>query len=155
MSIPISLPVDNIRQALSSIAPLASWKTLALLLALINLKNLPLVWHVSILLTQPIGHQLTLIDSSPPCIPKEYPVETRRSILSQWQIHHHQWQADTSRFRVVRAEHPYASPGIRLQPPQIQQHLLLRPGHRADSARHAHLVPRCRNPQQRTRSRDH
>lgn len=88
MSIPISLPIDNIRQALSSIVPLASWKTLALLLALINLKNLPFVWHVGIYLTQPMDHKLTLIDPSSPCIPEECPVETRCSILSQWQIHH-------------------------------------------------------------------
>lgn len=123
MSIPISLPIDNIRQVLSSIVPLASWKTLALFLALINLKNLPFVWHVSILFTRWMDHKLTLIDPSSPCIPEEYSVETRRSILPEWQIHHRQWQTDTSCFRVVWAEHPHTSPGIRLQPPQIQQHL--------------------------------
>lgn len=32
---------------LAAIGSLATWKTLALILAIINLKNLPFVWHVS------------------------------------------------------------------------------------------------------------
>ena len=39
--------IDHLRQALSTILSLASWKTLALVLAIINIKNLPFVWHVS------------------------------------------------------------------------------------------------------------
>lgn len=39
---------DHVRQAVSTMLSLASWKSLALFLAFINLKNLPFVWHVSI-----------------------------------------------------------------------------------------------------------
>lgn len=44
-SLPVSVR-DNVRDVLLS-SPIVSWKTLALLLAIINLKNLPLSWHVS------------------------------------------------------------------------------------------------------------
>lgn len=44
---PSLFPIDHLRQVLSSILSLASWKTLALVLAIINIKNLPSVWHVS------------------------------------------------------------------------------------------------------------
>lgn len=45
-SLPVSVR-DNVRDVLLSMSPVASWKTLALLLALINLKNIPFSWHVS------------------------------------------------------------------------------------------------------------
>lgn len=38
---------DHVRQATSTVLSLASWKSLALVLAFVNLKNLPFVWHVS------------------------------------------------------------------------------------------------------------
>ena len=47
--LPAAFRVESIRDALSSASPVVSWKTLALLLALINLKNLPFFWHVSVL----------------------------------------------------------------------------------------------------------
>jgi hypothetical protein len=39
--------MDNMRELLAGAMSLASWKTLALLLAVLNLKSLPLIWHVS------------------------------------------------------------------------------------------------------------
>ncbi|KAI9923581.1 hypothetical protein ASPWEDRAFT_40472 [Aspergillus wentii DTO 134E9] len=47
MSIP--LRVDNIHELLSSLSMLVSWKTLALFLTIINIKNLPLFWHFRVL----------------------------------------------------------------------------------------------------------
>ena len=48
--LPVALRVDNMRDFLSAaVSSAVSWKTLALLLALINLKNLPFFWHVSLL----------------------------------------------------------------------------------------------------------
>lgn len=44
-----ALHIENMRDLLSVVSSLASWRTLALILAFINLKNLPFVWHVSIL----------------------------------------------------------------------------------------------------------
>ena len=46
-NIPLSFSLDHLRHALSSMPSLMSWKALALVLAVINLKNLPFVWHVS------------------------------------------------------------------------------------------------------------
>lgn len=45
-SLPVSLR-DKLRDVLLAASPLASWKALALLLAIVNLKNLPFFWHVS------------------------------------------------------------------------------------------------------------
>ena len=39
---------DHVRQAVSTVLSLASWKSLALILAFVNIKNLPFVWHVSV-----------------------------------------------------------------------------------------------------------
>jgi hypothetical protein len=39
---------DSMRGLASSAASLASWRTLALILAIINLKNLPFAWHVRV-----------------------------------------------------------------------------------------------------------
>ncbi|KAJ5682329.1 hypothetical protein N7462_005494 [Penicillium macrosclerotiorum] len=47
--IPAALRVDSVRDLLSTVASLASWKMLALVLAFINLKNLPFVWHFRLL----------------------------------------------------------------------------------------------------------
>ncbi|EAW07612.1 acyl-CoA thioesterase [Aspergillus clavatus NRRL 1] len=44
-----SLPLDSMRGLLSGISSLVSWKTMALILVIINLKNMPLFWHVRIL----------------------------------------------------------------------------------------------------------
>lgn len=41
--------MENTREILAGVMSLASWKNLALLLAVINLKSLPFVWHVSVL----------------------------------------------------------------------------------------------------------
>ncbi|KAJ5082588.1 hypothetical protein N7532_011631 [Penicillium argentinense] len=49
MSIPAALRVESMRDLLSAAGPLASWRTLALILAFINLKSLPFVWHFRIL----------------------------------------------------------------------------------------------------------
>lgn len=46
-NIPLSFSLDHLRHAVSSMPSLMSWKALALVLAVINLKNLPFVWHVS------------------------------------------------------------------------------------------------------------
>lgn len=46
-NIPLSFSLDHLRHALPSMPSLMSWKALALVLAVINLKNLPFVWHVS------------------------------------------------------------------------------------------------------------
>lgn len=48
MGLPLSLRVDTIHDLLPGVSSIMTWKTLALVLAVINLKNLPLVWHVSI-----------------------------------------------------------------------------------------------------------
>lgn len=40
--------MENTREILAGAMSLASWKNLALLLAVINLKNLPFTWHVSV-----------------------------------------------------------------------------------------------------------
>ncbi|OJJ49846.1 hypothetical protein ASPZODRAFT_22561 [Penicilliopsis zonata CBS 506.65] len=45
----ISLRIESLRETLSLLSPLASWKVLVLLLAITNLKNLPLAWHVRLL----------------------------------------------------------------------------------------------------------
>ncbi|KAJ6120589.1 hypothetical protein N7523_004869 [Penicillium sp. IBT 18751x] len=41
--------IENMRNLLAFVASLASWKTLALLLALFNMKNLPFFWHFRLL----------------------------------------------------------------------------------------------------------
>lgn len=43
-----TLIIETMRDLASAATSLASWRTLALILALINLKNLPLAWHVSL-----------------------------------------------------------------------------------------------------------
>lgn len=43
--IPEALQSENMRSAAAS---LVSWRTLALILAIINLKNLPFAWHVRV-----------------------------------------------------------------------------------------------------------
>lgn len=43
-----ALSMENMRNLLAAVASFASWRTLALVLALINMKNLPFFWHVSI-----------------------------------------------------------------------------------------------------------
>ena len=43
-----TLIIDTMRDLALAAKSLASWRTLALILALINLKNLPLAWHVSL-----------------------------------------------------------------------------------------------------------
>lgn len=48
LAISAALRVENMRDLLSAMGSLASWRTLALILAFINLKNLPFVWHVCI-----------------------------------------------------------------------------------------------------------
>lgn len=48
MGLSVSLRADTIRDLLLGVSSIMTWKTLALVLAVINLKNLPLVWHVSI-----------------------------------------------------------------------------------------------------------
>ncbi|KAJ5091661.1 hypothetical protein NUU61_006531 [Penicillium alfredii] len=48
-AIPTFLRIENVRELGSTAASLASWKSLALLLAVINLKNLPFVWHIRLL----------------------------------------------------------------------------------------------------------
>ncbi|CAI7647893.1 unnamed protein product [Penicillium pancosmium] len=47
--IPPALRVESMRDLLSAMGSLASWRTLALILAFINLKNLPFVWHFRLL----------------------------------------------------------------------------------------------------------
>jgi hypothetical protein len=42
-----TLQAGSLRELLSALGSLATWKTLALILAVINLKNLPFIWHVS------------------------------------------------------------------------------------------------------------
>jgi hypothetical protein len=42
-----TLQAGGLRDLLSVVGSLATWKTLALILAIINLKSLPFVWHVS------------------------------------------------------------------------------------------------------------
>lgn len=45
--IPISsFGIESIRDLVQWMPPLASWKTLALVLALLNIKSLPFSWHV-------------------------------------------------------------------------------------------------------------
>lgn len=39
--------MDKMHELLAGAMSLASWKTLALVLAVLNLKSLPLIWHVS------------------------------------------------------------------------------------------------------------
>ncbi|KAI9041977.1 acyl-CoA thioesterase [Aspergillus affinis] len=39
----------SVQELLSNLPPVLSWKTLALVLAVINIKNLPFVWHIRIL----------------------------------------------------------------------------------------------------------
>lgn len=41
--------MDNVREILGGAMSLVSWKTLALLLAVLNLKSVPLGWHVSVI----------------------------------------------------------------------------------------------------------
>ncbi|KAJ5204439.1 uncharacterized protein N7498_005318 [Penicillium cinerascens] len=48
-SIQGALSIESMRNLLAVAASLASWRTLALLLALINLKSLPFVWHFRLL----------------------------------------------------------------------------------------------------------
>lgn len=48
-AIPAALRIESMRDLLSVAASLASWRTLALILAFINLKNLPFVWHFRLL----------------------------------------------------------------------------------------------------------
>lgn len=45
MSFP-TVGIDSVRDIVDSLLPLVSWKTLALVLALVNIKNLPFTWHV-------------------------------------------------------------------------------------------------------------
>lgn len=40
--------MENTREILAGVMSLASWKNLALLLAVINLKSVPFAWHVSV-----------------------------------------------------------------------------------------------------------
>lgn len=47
-SLPVALRFDSMRDVLAYVSSMMSWKTLAVLLALINLKNVPFFWHVSI-----------------------------------------------------------------------------------------------------------
>ncbi|KAL1862402.1 hypothetical protein Plec18167_005793 [Paecilomyces lecythidis] len=47
MSFPIG--ADSVRDIVNSVLSLVSWKTLALVLALVNIKNLPFTWHVRLL----------------------------------------------------------------------------------------------------------
>lgn len=46
MSFPIG--IDSVRDIVNSVLSLVSWKTLALVLALVNIKNLPFTWHVGL-----------------------------------------------------------------------------------------------------------
>ncbi|KAJ5574938.1 hypothetical protein N7450_008837 [Penicillium hetheringtonii] len=48
-AVPPALRIESMRDLLSLAASLASWRTLALILAFINLKNLPFVWHFRLL----------------------------------------------------------------------------------------------------------
>ncbi|KAJ9227047.1 hypothetical protein DTO027B5_8152 [Paecilomyces variotii] len=48
MSFP-TVGIDSVRDIVDSLLPLVSWKTLALVLALVNIKNLPFTWHVRLL----------------------------------------------------------------------------------------------------------
>lgn len=45
LDIMAALSIENARALLTA---LVSWRTLALLLAILNLKNLPFAWHVSL-----------------------------------------------------------------------------------------------------------
>jgi hypothetical protein len=47
MTLTDSLRMETLRELLSAASSVLSWKGLAILLAIINLKNLPFVWHVS------------------------------------------------------------------------------------------------------------
>ncbi|KAA8651886.1 hypothetical protein EYZ11_009909 [Aspergillus tanneri] len=71
MGFPGSVRLDSIYELLSSLLPVFSWKTLALVLALINLKNLPFVWHLRIL-----HHLVSNIRWKPeyPHFPKGHPI---------------------------------------------------------------------------------
>lgn len=40
--------MENTREILAGVMSLVSWKNLALVLAVINLKSLPFSWHVSV-----------------------------------------------------------------------------------------------------------
>ncbi|GLI73903.1 hypothetical protein PoHVEF18_002135 [Penicillium ochrochloron] len=44
-----TLQAGSLRELLSALGSLATWKTLALILAVVNLKNLPFIWHVRLL----------------------------------------------------------------------------------------------------------
>ncbi|RMJ23455.1 hypothetical protein PHISP_05681 [Aspergillus sp. HF37] len=69
-SLPVSVR-DNVRDVLLSMPQVVSWKTLALLLAIINLKNLPLSWHVRL-----FYHCITNIRLRPdaPLFPRGKPI---------------------------------------------------------------------------------
>ncbi|KAE8149396.1 hypothetical protein BDV25DRAFT_130396 [Aspergillus avenaceus] len=49
MALPLSLRMENLRELLPGLSSIMSWKMLAVVLAIINLKNLPLVWHIRVL----------------------------------------------------------------------------------------------------------
>ena len=55
------LRAESMGDLLSAAASLVSWKTLALFLALINLKNIPFAWHVSNSVTPLVEFDLTRI----------------------------------------------------------------------------------------------
>lgn len=42
-----ALDIKNMRDLAAAATALVSWRNFAIILALINLKNLPLAWHVS------------------------------------------------------------------------------------------------------------
>lgn len=118
-----------------------SWKSLAIVLALLNLKNIPFSWHVRIH-SYPQHHQSTLtiktIDPPPnPPPPQPPPLPDLPSLpyLSSTLHPHHQGKDNPNPPHLLpaHAHHAHLPLGNRLQLPQIKQHLFLRSGHLPNS----------------------
>lgn len=149
-----SLRVESVREVLSAISPLISWKTLALLLAIVNLKNMPLIWHVSTPDYSWPRRRAGLIQVAPCSISLlgKHPMACPGPIFSQGNSpSHSQREADASSIRFVRHLIPSSTLGDGLQPAQVQQHVLLRPGRGPHGPGHPSIQPRSFNREQGTR----
>lgn len=105
---------------LSLIARFGIWKILTVVFALLNLKNVPLVWHVCTLLRTPQGLNLAhqTLASSLQCL-----YHTSLDLTSSYSHALNPFSLVPTLYH----QDPKQPDGLRLQHPQIQQHLLYGP----------------------------
>lgn len=155
--------MDNTREILAGLTSLASWRNLALLLAVINLKNLPFVWHVSFPwplfrpseLTSSPRHVTLLTESTvPPAVSlrRKSAFETQCATSPKGETYRGlPRQTNTSHLCAMHGHISHTVARDRLQPAQIKQHLLYGSGCFAYSAREPNLQSWSRQCEQGTR----